>query len=160
MAMKVLHRERPQPDEFLAPPESGWTAAAEEVVPVPLDLAEHIIRDTPSWALWNPGIVQVEHREGVPGEEGMLCRLSVGNRRLSSDMLQMLIGSSDHTTIFAGGGHRWRFIEVIRLRARGRHATAIHRRVEIHLCGRARWFGSLVRMYAARHLRRSLSALS
>lgn len=160
MALSAPHRELERGPAG-APWGEGWTVAtAAKVVPIDPELVGHMMRDTPGWALWDPGIVQVEHRMGEAGEPGMVCRLAVGIRWIPTDVVQTMIGSSDDTTVFAGGGHRWRFIEVIRHRPHGRHATAIQREVEIHLCGRRRWLRSLVRAYAARHLRRSLAALS
>lgn len=135
-------------------------ARADAVVSIPPDRLEHMVRDTPSWPLWDPGVVEAAILDGSPGRAGMVARLTVGNHRVSWPVVHMLVAVSDETNIFAGGGRRWCFIEVIRLSPLVAGRTRIQRRMEIRLCGPLRWAGPLVRSYIARHLRRSLDALT
>lgn len=135
-------------------------AGASAVVAIPPDRLDHMVRDTPSWVLWVPGVAGVDVLEGRPGEPGMVSRLRIGNRRWSQPLIHMLVASSDMTTIFAGAGRRWYFIETIRLTAQGASATRIERRVQMRLCGGARWARIPFRFLTTRHLRRSLRALT
>lgn len=161
MAVKApLPRSTPRPEEVSPRPDAWTVAAAKQLVPISPARTAHMMRDTPSWVLWDPAIVRVEHQAGTTTQPGMLCRISVGTHRRSMRFVQMLMGASDDMAVFAGGGRRWRFIEVIGLRPQGPHSTAVHRRVEIQLCGPWRWLRPAVRAYAARHLRRSLAALT
>lgn len=145
----------------LAPLADGrWSVAgAEAVVAIPADRLGHMVRDTPSWVLWDPGVVGVDLLEGTPGEPGMVSRLTVGNRRWSQPLIHMLVAASDMTTIFAGAGRRWYFIETIRITPLSA-ATRIERTVQVRLCGGARWATIPFRFLVIRHLRRALRALT
>lgn len=160
MAVRAPHLEHQLPDLAL-PRDEGWAeAGAWAAVPIPPDRLDHMVRDTPSWTLWDPGVVGVDVLEGRAGEPGMVSRLTVGNRRWSQPLIHMLVASSDMTSIFAGAGPRWYFIETIRLTPRGATATRIERTVQVRLCGAARWATIPFRFLIARHLRRSLRALT
>lgn len=157
MAVRAPDLER---QDLAPPPDERWSVArAGAVVAIPADRLDHMVRDTPSWVLWDPGVVRVDLLEGSPGEPGMVSRLTVGNRRWSHPLIHMLVASSDMTTIFAGAGRRWYFIETIRLTPRGTAVTRIERQVQVRWCGGPRWATIPFRFLITRHLRRSLRAL-
>ncbi len=57
MAVRAPHLERQLPDLAL-PRDEGWSVAeAWAAVAIPPDRLDHMIRDTPSWTLWDPGVV-------------------------------------------------------------------------------------------------------
>lgn len=160
MAVRVPGLER-QLSELEPPRDQRWSVAgASAVVAIPPDRLDHMVRDIPSWVLWDPGVVGVDLLEGKAGEAGMVSRLTVGNRRWSQPLIHMLVASSNMTTIFAGAGRRWYFIETIRLTARGASATRIERTVQVRLGGGARWARIPFHFLITRHLRRSLRALT
>lgn len=143
------------------PADGAWlVSTAEAVVDVPSERLDHMVRDTPSWARWDPGLVGVELLEGRAGEPGMICRLTAGNWRWSEPLIHMLVAASEMTTIFAGAGRRGYFIETIRLTPHGASATTIERTVEVRLCGVLRWARVPFRSLVTRYLRRSLRALT
>lgn len=160
MAMRATELDRRMTDSPLFPQGAWWAVAVEAVVPIPPDLLDYMVKDTSSWPLWDPGLVGVEPLEGTPGQPGMMCRLTIGNRRWSQPVIQMLVASSDLITVFAGGGRRWYFIETIRLTPRGGASTRIERRVEVAACGVLRWLMVPFTSLVGRHLRRSLNALT
>lgn len=135
-------------------------AEAELMVAVPPDRMRHMVQDVPSWALWDPGLVKVDLLEGDPGQPGMLCRLTAGIRPAPLAIVQMLVATSGETTVFAGGGRGWWFIEVVDVSALGPSATLVRRSMEIHSRGLLRWTAPLLRLLVARHLRRSLTSLT
>lgn len=142
-------------------PDPGWLdVRTATIVPVPVERAYRSILDIERWPEWDPRVLAVEIRDGRAGQPGATARMRVGTTRWSFMVVQMLVASAHGTAVFAGGGARWRFIEVIRLSPLGASRTLVERRMEIHLCGILRWAGPLVRAYAARHLRRALPALT
>lgn len=142
-------------------PPGAWAVAYHRrIVPLSIDQVARLFQDVPSWVLWDPDVVAADHVQGLEGQPGMVCHLTVGTRALGLQFAQVMMGTSETATVFAGGRNPgWRFIDAIRLTQVGA-STEIHRRLEIQLPGPLGLLGPVVAALAGRYLHRSLSALS